>query len=110
MASSYLHSPVALDRERILRAAATLVRPGGTLVVVGHAGPPSWADGQHHGHGHGHALDLPGAAEVVAGLALDDGWNVERAVDVDCPSTAPDGTPGTRHDCVVRATRRTTRA
>ena len=101
VASSYLHSKVAFDRPSVLRAAARLVRPGGTLVIVGHAGSPSWA-----AHDHGHAVHLPSAAEVVAGLALGAGWDVERCADVDVPATDPDGAPGTRRDCVVRAHRR----
>ena len=101
VASCYLHSKVAFDRAKVLRAAAGLVRRGGTLVIVGHAGSPSWA-----AHDHGHAVDLPSAVEVVADLALGDGWDVERCEDVDVPATDLDGAPGTRRDCVVRARRR----
>ncbi|WP_030275640.1 FAD-dependent oxidoreductase [Streptomyces sp. NRRL B-24484] len=58
--AQYLHSEVELPRDAILRRAAAAVAPGGTLLVVGHAGPPSWqqpgADGDPgHGHRHGHA-------------------------------------------------------
>ena len=105
--SCYLHSNLPLERERILRAAATLVGPGGTLLIVSHAGSPSWADGQGHGHdqGHGHAGRFPTAAEVADALVLGDDWVVERAADVTRSGTAPDGSPGTRRDSVVRARR-----
>lgn len=39
VAASFLQSPVALDRERILRHALTLLAPGGRLVLVSHAAP-----------------------------------------------------------------------
>ena len=74
VASSYLHSKVALDRASVLRAAAT-ARPSGRhardrrprrLALVGGSRPRS------------RRVDLPSAAEVVAGLALGDGWDVER--------------------------------
>ena len=64
----------ARPRERSCGPPPRLVRPGGTLVIVGHAGSPSWA-----AHDHGHAVHLPSAAEVVADLALGDGMG-RRAV------------------------------
>jgi SAM-dependent methyltransferase len=102
--SAYLHSTVPLDRTRILRAGVSLVRPGGTYLVIGHAGPPSWATAEH-GAMHGHGVPMPPAAEVLRDLALGDGWVVERCADVDRVHAAPDGTPGTRPDSVVRARR-----
>jgi SAM-dependent methyltransferase len=104
VASAYLHSPVELDRVRILRAAAALVRPGGRFVVVGHAGPPSWATPEL-GAMHGHGVEMPSAADVVADLDLGPDWVVERAADVQRAHAAPDGSPGTRPDSVVRARR-----
>jgi SAM-dependent methyltransferase len=104
----YLHSNLPLERDRILRAAATLVGPGGTLVVVSHAGPPSWTDGDGHpGHaGHaGPAGHFARAADVTSALDLGAGWTVVRSADVARPGTAPDGSPGTRPDSVVRACR-----
>lgn len=98
--SCYLQSPVELGRTAILRSAAAAVRPGGVLVIVGHAGPPSW---DPHGHGAG----LPGAGAVLAELDLGDGWDVERCADVDRPMRDPDGAPATRPDSVIRARRRT---
>ena len=86
--SCYLQSPVALGRVAILCAAAAAVRPGGLLVVVGHAGP---------GH-DGHAVAMPSAAEVLVDLDLGDDWDVERCADVERP---------TRPDSVVRVRRAT---
>jgi SAM-dependent methyltransferase len=65
--TSFLHSPIELPWQRILRGAAIeAVAPGGTLLVVGHA--PSAA--------HSHA-DLLGPDELTAGLALPEGeWTV----------------------------------
>lgn len=57
--SAFLHSPVEMPRAEILRAAAELVAPGGTLLVIGHA--PS--DEHHH-------EELQTAAETLAELAL----------------------------------------
>jgi 2-polyprenyl-3-methyl-5-hydroxy-6-metoxy-1,4-benzoquinol methylase len=67
--SAFLHSPVELPRGPILRRAAELVAPGGTLLVVGHA--PSAT--HHH-------VDLPTAQETVAELALpEDRWTLVTA-------------------------------
>ncbi|MBY8879775.1 SAM-dependent methyltransferase [Actinacidiphila acidipaludis] len=80
VSTHFLHSPIEIPRERILRSAADAVAPGGVLLVVGHAARPPWApvpgagesgdagapgdDGDHAGHrdhagqgdhgGHGH--------------------------------------------------------
>ncbi len=52
--ASFLHSPVDLPREEILRAAAERVAPGGHLLITSHAAPPPGSPGAGHGHGHGH--------------------------------------------------------
>lgn len=98
VASAYLQSPVALGRAAILRRATAAVRPGGLLVVIGHAGPPSWAS-------PGHGTDHPSAAEVLAALDLGGGWRVERCADVVRDVRDPDGDPGTQPDSVIRARR-----
>ncbi|MFN8524827.1 MAG: class I SAM-dependent methyltransferase [Chloroflexota bacterium] len=77
--SHYLHSYIELPREQILRQAAAAVAPGGTLLIVGHAGPASWEKqaekpGEQHReqphnqgdtttHQHGHALERAPAHE-----------------------------------------------
>ncbi len=97
--SCYMQSPVALGRVDILRGAAAAVAPGGLLVVIGHAGPPSWNPDMNH------LALMPSAAEVLADLDLGDGWVVERCTNVDRPSNDPQGHPGTRPDSVVRVRR-----
>jgi SAM-dependent methyltransferase len=102
VAACYLHSRVPLDRGRVLRAAAAAVAPGGSLVVVGHAGMPSWA-----GRGDGHGVDFPTPQEVLDDLALPAGaWVVARSEVVSRRASAPGGAPGTREDNVLRLTRR----
>lgn len=41
VSAHFLHSPVEMPREAILRSAAAAVAPGGVLLVVGHAGWPA---------------------------------------------------------------------
>jgi SAM-dependent methyltransferase len=98
--SAYLQSPVALGRERILRDAAAVVAPGGTLIVIGHHGAPTWADSPPE-----HLLGMPDADDVLAVLDLPKDWTVDRAETVAFESTSPDGRPGTRTDSLVRVRR-----
>ncbi|HET8961388.1 class I SAM-dependent methyltransferase, partial [Nocardioides sp.] len=96
--TAYLHSPVELPREKVLRRAAASVAPGGTLLVIGHQGHPSW---------HTDPLPevtFPSADDVLVSLDLD-GWRVERARVVEVEMTSPDGVSGTRTDNVVRLRR-----
>jgi tRNA(Arg) A34 adenosine deaminase TadA/SAM-dependent methyltransferase len=95
--ASYLHSPVGLPREEVLRRAAGAVAPGGTLLVLGHQGAPSWEAAPPD-------LGFPTADDVLAALDLD-GWTVERAEPVTVRLTAPDGAPGSRVDNIVRLRR-----
>lgn len=99
--SSYTQSPVALARVEVLRRAADRVAPGGALVVVGHAGSPSWAPDQHH------AVEMPDTATLIADLDLPaDAWAADHATDVERAITDPDGRPAARRDSVVRLRRR----
>jgi SAM-dependent methyltransferase len=96
----YLHSPVEIPREEILRAAAAAVAPGGTLLIVGHAGFPAWTD-------HRPDIHFPTTQDVLDALALPpDEWAVERVAEVDRPMDDPEGNPSSRPDNVVRARRR----
>ncbi len=97
--SAYLQAPVALGREAILRRAAAAVAPGGTLLVIGHATAPTWAENPP-----AHMQGLPGPADVLAALDLPD-WTVERAEEVTLESTSPEGRAGTRADSLVRVRR-----
>lgn len=66
VSAQFLHSMGDLPRERILRQAASVVAPGGVLLVVGHAGFPSW----EHDHPD---MELPTTDEVLASLELPEG-------------------------------------
>ncbi|MCS0636531.1 class I SAM-dependent methyltransferase [Streptomyces sp. LP05-1] len=100
--SGFLHSPgEGMPRERILRDAVAAVAPGGTLLVMGHAGPPPWDPDGYPG------VSLPMADEVLAGLSLPPGeWEVVRCEEYERSQTAPDGRECTRLDNVVRVRRR----
>jgi SAM-dependent methyltransferase len=101
VSACYLHAPVALPRTAILRAAADAVAPGGTLLIVGHAGPPSWAADARM------PVDLPTPDRLLDELALPAGaWTVVRSAEVERAATAPDGLPGTRPDNLLRLRRR----
>ncbi|MBL3699098.1 bifunctional NAD(P)/FAD-dependent oxidoreductase/class I SAM-dependent methyltransferase [Leucobacter luti] len=99
--ASFLQSPVELPRERILRAAAARVAPGGRLVVIAHAAAPSWVAAGSHAH-----LDFPTPEAELAALALDPAaWQIAVAEVRERALTAPDGSPGTIGDSVVVAER-----
>jgi SAM-dependent methyltransferase len=104
VSASYLHSPVELARSLVLRRAADAVEPDGHLVVVGHAGPPSWSTPDHPYHD----VVLPAPDEVLADLDLPEvGWEVVRQATVDRAAPGPDGLHGTRPDNVLHLRRRT---
>lgn len=101
VSAQFLHSPVELPRDGILRTAASAVAPGGTLLVVGHASFPPWSR-------HPEPEEpLPTAEELVGTLGLDPvAWQVEV---VDSPSrhvTGPEGEEAVLIDSVLRARRR----
>ena len=119
--ASYFQSPVALDRQRILQAAASLVAPSGHLLLTSHAAAPSWAEPEawqphddepgHAGHdhthdGHDHA-DFPSPQDELDTLALDPhAWETIRAEVATRTTTAPDGSPGQLDDTIVLLRRR----
>jgi SAM-dependent methyltransferase len=75
--SFFLHTNHPLDRTDALARAAARVRPGGTLLVVGHATLPPWAWDPDD------TADLPRGAVLAAALGLDGpGWDVRRAEEV----------------------------
>jgi SAM-dependent methyltransferase len=97
--SHFLHSTVELPREEILRRGAAAVAPGGTLLIVGHAGVPHWAE---HSAEHAH-VDLPTPEQTLAALRLPpEEWTVATCALVDRPATAPDGSTGVIADSVLR--------
>lgn len=106
--ASYLQSPVALDRQHILRAGAALVAPGGHLLLTSHAAAPSWAadefQAQHDHHG---PADFPSPQDELTLLALDpQEWETLRAEVVTRDTTAPDGSPARLDDTIVLLRRR----
>ena len=99
VSAAFLHSPagVELPRGAVLRRAASAVAPGGVLVVVGHATPPSWAPREHAAH-----VDLPSPQEVLDALQLpEQDWRTERLELVERTATGPHGQTGTLEDSLV---------
>jgi SAM-dependent methyltransferase len=99
----FLHSPVELQRTEVLRHAASLVAPGGHLLIVSHADYPPWASESHRAHEHRFLTP----AEEIDELALRPGeWDVETAETRRREATGPDGEPAVLDDVVVLLTRR----
>ena|SRR6478609_3562822 len=100
--SQFLHSQ-ELDWRVPLRAAASAVKAGGTLLVVGHHPDrlPPWGN-DHHKH-----LDMFYTGDqLVQELGLDQpGWQVEVLTSRERPATGPEGQEATIADVVLRATR-----
>ena len=81
----YLHSAWT-DREAMFRRLAAAVKPGGTLLVVGHQ------HGEHWGHGHAHAHEAGAlyAADDVAAVLDPEQWT-------DVVTETRDRDPGAAH-------------
>ncbi|MBS3179764.1 MULTISPECIES: class I SAM-dependent methyltransferase [unclassified Pseudoclavibacter] len=100
--ASFFQSPVHLPRTQILREAALMLAPGGHLLTVAHAGPPSWVETSEH---PAHLFVHP--EREVADLALPaDEWEAVVAELRTREVTSPDGEPGTLEDSVVLLRRR----
>ncbi|WP_431988289.1 class I SAM-dependent methyltransferase [Streptomyces parvulus] len=98
--AQYLQSPVAFDQRAVLSAAARAVADGGTLLLVMHAGWPSWQTEPPFD------AVFPTLDGLLAELALPDGeWSVVTAETVRRPSVSPEGTEGFREDHVWRLRR-----
>jgi SAM-dependent methyltransferase len=101
VAAHYLHSPVRLDREHVLRRAAEAAAVGGLLLIVDHGAAPPWASKLAHDH------LFPGVDEVVASLNLDDNeWERVRVESVLRSAVGPEGQTGTVTDNVILLRRR----
>jgi SAM-dependent methyltransferase len=101
ISAQFLHSMIPFDRPRVLKQAASAVRPGGVLLIVDHAGPPPWASKLAHHH------EFPGVEEVVGSLDLDEGeWERVRVEAAEREATGPDGQIGTLVDNVIVLRRR----
>lgn len=100
VSAQYLQSPVALDQQTVLRAAACAVASGGTLLLVLHAGWPSWQTEPPFD------AVFPTLDGVVAELGLAEGeWAVGTKETVRRESTSPEGVEGYREDHVWRLRR-----
>ncbi|GGS43393.1 class I SAM-dependent methyltransferase [Streptomyces griseoviridis] len=100
VSAHYLQSPVALDRPAALRRAAGAVAPGGTLLLVLHAGWPSWQTRPPFD------AEFPALDGILAELALPEGeWTVTTRETVRRPSLSPEGVEGHREDHVWRLVR-----
>lgn len=99
VSAQFLQSPVALDQDGVLSAAARAVAVGGTLLVVMHATWPTWMTEPPFDH------EFPTLDGVLAALALPDTWRVETLEAVERSIPSPEGEPGTRTDNVWRLTR-----
>lgn len=101
--SQFLHSQ-ELAWQGPLRTAASAVKPGGTLLIVGHHPDrlPPWRGGGDHTH---REMFYTGD-ELVRELGLDaPGWQVEVLTSRERPVTGPEGQHATIADVVLRATR-----
>ncbi|MEU6104213.1 class I SAM-dependent methyltransferase [Streptomyces flaveolus] len=100
VSAHYLQSPVPLDQRAVLGSAANAVADGGTLLVVMHAGWPSWQTEPPFD------AVFPTLDGVLDELSLPAGeWTVRTKETVRRPSTSPEGTEGHRDDNVWRLRR-----
>jgi SAM-dependent methyltransferase len=100
--AQFLHSQ-ELAWQKPLRTAAGAVKPGGTLLVVGHHPDrlPPWGSEHHH-----HREMFYTSEELVRELGLDGPeWQLEVQTSRERPVTGPDGEHATIADVVLRATR-----
>jgi SAM-dependent methyltransferase len=101
VSAQYMHLPSPL-REDLQARLAAAVRPGGTLLIVGHH-----ADDMHVNVGRPDAQRLFASAGELAETLDPDHWQVLVADAVGRPATDLDGQPVTVTDAVLRAVRRT---
>jgi SAM-dependent methyltransferase len=111
--AQFMHLPEAL-RRRLFRALAAALRPGGTLLVVGHH-PSDLATGVRRPSSPGllyEAAEIADLLDESGGVASreESSWEVIVAESRPRAATTPDGEPVTVHDAVLRARRRTAHA
>lgn len=126
VSAQFLHSTEA-PWQHPHRVAAEAVRPGGTLLIVGHHpdGLPPWrsiSEQDSHANGHSHAEEdsvseghsaahanpemFFTAEQAAAELGIaPPAWRVEVAASREREATGPDGQPAVLADAVLRATR-----
>jgi SAM-dependent methyltransferase len=99
VSAQFLQSPIEFPRERVLRATADLVAPGGLLLIVDHGSSPPWSS--HHD------TDFPTPEDTLAALGpLPGQWDTELLETRDRIATGPDGQTATLTDIVVALRRR----
>jgi len=107
VSAQFLHSPVELPRGEVLRTAAAAVAPGGSLLVVGHFGPPPGSTDAHGGANPHADMELPTPDEVLADLALPDAdWVVAVSELTGRTATGMDGQTRDLVDSILLVTRR----
>jgi 2-polyprenyl-3-methyl-5-hydroxy-6-metoxy-1,4-benzoquinol methylase len=100
VSAQFMHLPGA-EQESMYRRLAAAVRPGGTMLAVGHH-----PDDMHANVGRTGRADMFMSAEQMA-AALDPGdWEIVVADAIGRSATDLDGQPVTVRDTVLRATRR----
>lgn len=100
VSAHFLHSPVGMPREHILRGAAAAVAPGGVLLVVGHSGWPSWDPHPE--------LDVhfPTPSEVYVSLGLPaSAWELLVSDEHEQEVTDPEGRTATRTNNTLKIRR-----
>jgi SAM-dependent methyltransferase len=98
VSAQFLQSPVDFPRHEILLRATEAVASGGTLLVVGHAAPPSWAG---HPGVEGMFVD---AHETATALGLDDdAWVLQVCEVRERPTVGPHGELRKMSDSVIKA-------
>jgi SAM-dependent methyltransferase len=100
VSAQYMHLPLEMFGDFLARLAAA-VRPGGTLLVVGHHPDDLHANVGRHGPAHRFVL----AEQLAADLDPAD-WGIAVAEAFDRPARDLDGQTVTVRDTVLRATRR----
>lgn len=101
--AAFFHSTVEFARTDVLRRASLALRPGGHLLIVGHAAFPPWSDAAKHGHEH----RFLSAAQEIAELDLDPGEWAQVVAEVrQREATGPAGEQAVLDDTVVLLRRR----
>ncbi|EXF24711.1 methyltransferase [Nesterenkonia sp. AN1] len=99
ISASFLQSPVALDRQRILQAAADRVAVGGHLTLVSHATAPPWST---HRHGPD---EMPTLKGDLSALVPRDAWQIQVGELRERSARGPHGEDATLKDLVILAKR-----